>query len=430
MAFFGVYPNQIEIMLQTSTSTTPISKPELPFAEFVSLVALMMAITALSLDIMLPALGVMGEALGLAAANDRQLIITFYLVGFSTGQIFFGPLSDRFGRKPPLYAGLTLFIIGSILAALAETSTAMFAARALQGIGAASPRIIGMAIIRDRFAGRGMARVMSFVMMIFLATPILAPTIGQILMQFGSWRLLFAILMTAGVLNIVWLKLRLPETAAEDQRLPLSPKRIGAAIGIALTTRQTVGYAVSFGFMFGILMSYIGSAEQIFIDVYDVGVNFPLYFAAIASVMIPAALINTQLVGRIGMRRMSHFALLAMLGSCALMAIAGYPPKPPLFIFCLYMASVFFCFGLIGPNFNSMAMEKVGNIAGTASSLIGFYATGAGAIFGFLVGQAFDHTIRPLTIGFTILGLLALAAVLVTERGKLAQPQHAEPPEH
>jgi DHA1 family bicyclomycin/chloramphenicol resistance-like MFS transporter len=175
-------------------------------------------------------------------------------------------------------------------------------------------------------------------------------------------------------------------------------------------------------------MSYVGSAEQIFVDVYGLGTNFPMVFGAVASAMILASFINSRLVVRIGMRRVSHFALLAFLAVCGAMALFGYPEKPPLIVFCLFMAAAFFCFGLIGPNFNAMAMEPVGHIAGTASSFIGFYTTAAGATFGWLIGQSFDGTVRPLTIGFTLLVLAALASVLITERGKLARPQHAPPP--
>jgi DHA1 family bicyclomycin/chloramphenicol resistance-like MFS transporter len=394
------------------------------FAEFVALMAVMVMMTALSLDIMLPALGVMGEDLGLAEDNHRQLIITFYLIGFATGQVFFGPLSDRFGRKPPLYAGLVIFILGSILAAAAESATIMFVARILQGVGAGAPRVIGMAIVRDRSAGRDMARIMSYIMMVFLITPILAPSFGQLLLEFGSWRMLFVTLLFAAAGTMIWLRLRLRETHAPENRLPLSPQRIGNAIVIAVTTRQTLGYAVGFGFMFGIVMSYVGSVEQIFVDTYGAGKNFPLYFAAIASSMIFAAFVNTRLVATAGMRRLSHFALLAIFLAGVVMGLAGFPQQPPLWVFCLYMGFVFFCFGLVGPNFNALAMEKVGHVAGTASSLIGSYSTASGAFFGFLVGQSFDGTVRPLVIGITILALLTLATVLITERGKFAQPQH------
>jgi DHA1 family bicyclomycin/chloramphenicol resistance-like MFS transporter len=415
------------IMLQSSSEKPPL-RPDLSFVEFVGLIALMMAMTAFAVDIMLPGLAQIGDELGLAEANDRQLIITFYLVGFALGQLFFGPLSDRFGRKKPLYAGLVIFSLGAVMAAFAGSAAMMFAARALQGIGAAAPRVIAIAIVRDRFAGRQMSRVMSFVIMTFIVIPILAPTAGQGIMALASWRWLFLVLLGAALATIVWSWLRLSETKAAGDSLPLSASRIADAVRVVATTRQTAGYAIGFGFLFGVLMSYVGSAEQIFVDVYGLGKNFPMVFGAVASAMILASFINSRLVVRIGMRRVSHFALLAFLAVCGAMALFGYPEKPPLIVFCLFMAAAFFCFGLIGPNFNAMAMEPVGHIAGTASSFIGFYTTAAGATFGWLIGQSFDGTVRPLTIGFTLLVLAALASVLITERGKLARPQHAPPP--
>lgn len=409
-------------MLQSS-SPQPGLRPELSFVEFVGLIALMMSMTAFAVDIMLPGLPQIGDALGLAGANDRQLVITFYLVGFAGGQLFFGPLSDRFGRKKPLYAGLAIFAVGSILAAFADSAAMMFAARALQGLGAAASRVIAVAIVRDRFSGRQMSRVMSFVIMVFIVVPVLAPAAGQAIMAVASWRWLFLVLLAASLATIFWSWLRLSETRAAGDSLPLSAARIADAVRIVATTRQTAGYAIGFGFLFGVLMSYVGSAEQIFVDVYGLGDNFPLVFGAVASAMIAASFINARLVGRVGMRRVSHFALLALLAVCGAMAIAGYPEKPPLVLFCLFMAAVFFCFGLIGPNFNAMAMEPVGQIAGTASSFIGFYTTAAGATFVWLIGQSFDGTVRPFTIGLTLLALAALVAVLITEKGKLARPQ-------
>ena len=414
-------------MLQSSLQK-PSVRPDLSFVEFVGLIALMMAMTAFAVDIMLPALGQIGDELGLAQANDRQLIITFYLVGFAVGQLFFGPLSDRFGRKRPLYAGLVIFALGAIMAAFASSATMLLAARMLQGVGAAAPRVIAIAIVRDRFAGRQMARVMSFVIMVFIVVPILAPTAGQAIMAVANWRWLFLALLIASVIAIVWSWLRLAETRAAGDSLPLSAARIAGAMRLVATTRQTAGYAIGFGFLFGVLMSYVGSAEQIFVDIYGLGDNFPIAFGAVASAMILASFINSRLVGRVGMRRVSHFALLAFLAVCGVMALFGYPEKPPLIVFCLFMAAAFFCFGLIGPNFNALAMEPVGHIAGTASSFIGFYTTAAGATFGWLIGQSFDGTVRPLTIGLSLLVLAALVTVLITERGKLARPQHTPPP--
>ncbi len=399
----------------------------MPFAEFVALMALMMALTALSLDIMLPALPDIGASLDITEANHRQLVITFYLLGFAGGQFLFGPLSDRFGRKAPLYAGLALFVIATLAAIMAENFAVLCIARVMQGIGAAAPRIIAIAIIRDRFTGREMARVMSFVMMVFIIVPILAPSIGEGIMQISTWRSIFALLLFASLITFVWAALRLPETQPPENRLPLSAKNLSAAALAVLTTRQTLGYVVVMGFTFGVMMSYITSAEQIFVDVYKLGSAFPLVFGAISSALVLAAFINSQIVERYGMRRVSHLALLSFVIVCAIVAFAGFPERPPLLLFALFVATAFLCFGLMWPNFNALAMEPMGRIAGTASSFAGFYSTATAAGVGAIVGQSFDGSVRPMMIGFTVLGLLALATVLITERGQLAR-QHKHPP--
>jgi MFS transporter, DHA1 family, multidrug resistance protein len=414
-------------MLQTKDKPAVSGKPatDMGFAEFVALMALMMGLTALTVDIMLPALGQIGEALGLAEPNDRQLIITYYLLGFAVGQLLFGPLSDRLGRKGPLAAGLVLFAVADLVALFSTTSTTLFIARAAQGFGAAAPRVIALAIIRDRYAGRQMAQVMSFVIMVFIIMPILAPIIGQTVMQVAVWRGVFVVLLIVALVALAWSALRLRETIRDDGQLPVP---LMTAVRTILVSRQTLGYAVGFGFFFGIMMSYIASAEQIFIDVYQLGGAFPLVFASVSSVMILASFLNSRVVIRFGMRRVSHTALLAFLCVCAVMALAGFPAHPPLTVFCAFMMATFFCFGLIGPNFNALAMEPMGSMAGTASSFIGFYTTGAGAIFGWMVGQSFDGSVRPLTIGFATLGVLSLIAVLITERFKLFQVGHQPAP--
>jgi DHA1 family bicyclomycin/chloramphenicol resistance-like MFS transporter len=266
--------------------------------------------------------------------------------------------------------------------------------------------------------------VMSFVIMVFIIMPIIAPAIGQAVMEFTVWRGVFAVLLTVALVTLAWSALRLPETAGHGAH-PAVP--LARAVHAIVINRQTVGYAIGFGFFFGIMMSYIASAEQIFVDVYRLGSAFPLVFASVSSVMILASFLNSRLVIRYGMRRVSHAALLAFLGVCGAMALAGFPEHPPLILFCAFMMATFFCFGLLGPNFNALAMEPMGSIAGTASSFIGFYTTAAGALFGWLVGQSFDGTVRPLVIGFSALALACLAAVLLTERFRLFQT-HQPPP--
>ena len=407
----------------TTTPTIPVNgRPvasDLAFGEFVALIAVMMALTALSIDVMLPALPAIADAFSITEANERQLVVTAYLFGFAVGQPLCGPLSDRFGRKPIVVVGLCLYGLGSLGALLAPSFSAFLWSRAIQGLGAASPRIMATAIVRDRFAGRAMARVMSFVMMVFIIVPILAPALGEAILVLGRWRFIFGFLTLAGLLALLWSTLRLPETRHDEDRIPLSLGSIGNALGTIFRDRCAVGYTVALGFMFGNLMSYIGSAQQIFVDVYDLGPLFPVAFGAIACFMALASMTNARLVMRIGMRRISHAALVAYIAVCGLMMLAGYPARPPLLVFCAFLAATFFFFGLTVPNFNAMAMERLGHVAGVGSSVIGAYTTMAGASFGWLIGQSFNGTVRPLAIGLSILAAMALVTVLITERGRL-----------
>ncbi len=403
----------------TPPDEAPPPRLEIPFVEFVLLMALLMALTALSIDIMLVALPDIDRAFAIADPNDRQLVVTAYMLGFAVGQPFYGPLSDRFGRKPILAIGLVVSALGAVGAFMAPDFGALLSSRALQGLGAAAPRVLAVAIVRDRFAGRHMARVMSFVMMVFIIVPVVAPMMGQGLMVLGPWQWIFALLAVVTVLLLAWAGIRLPETRPAEDRLPLSGRALGDAARLVLTTRRTVGYTVATGFMFGGLMTYLGSSQQIFVDVYGLGIGFPLIFGAVASVMAIAAFGNAQLVERLGMRRVSHAALIGYVVACGVLAIMGYPERPPLLGFCIFLAATFFCFSLMMPNFSALAMEPLGHVAGTASSFIGFYTTAAGAFLGWLVGQAFDGSVRPLAIGFTVFGVAALLIVLATERGRL-----------
>jgi MFS transporter, DHA1 family, multidrug resistance protein len=414
-----------EIANDAAPAPPLLAKFPLSFVEFVALIALLMALTALSIDVMLPALPEIARSLGAAGENDRQLILSLYLLGFASGQFLFGPLSDRFGRKKPLLIGLALYALGTVLASASQSFHGLLAARVIQGMGAAAPRVIALAIVRDRFDGREMARVLSFAMMVFIVVPILGPSVGEGILQFSSWRSIFAVLLVAALVATLWASVRLPETRSPEDRLPLSSKALWDAVWLALNTRQTLGYVLAMGFVFGLLVSYIVTAEQIFVDVYGLGPRFPIVFGAIAVFMVAASVANARLVRRIGMRVVSHSAMLGALAACGMMALAGYPEKPPLILFCGFMAAVFFCFGLIMPNFNALAMEPMGRVAGTASSLAGFYSTGAAAAFGTLIGRSFDGSLRPLCIGITLLFLATFVAVLITERFRLLRPNPA-----
>lgn len=391
------------------------------------LMALMTALTALSIDIMLPALPQIGAELGLDGENNRQLVLTFYMVGFATAHLIYGPVSDRFGRRAPLFVGLILYAIATVLAFVASDTTVFLAARVLQGLGAAAPRVMANSIIRDLYTGRDMSRIMSFVMMVFIAVPVLAPSVGDLVLVFAQWRGIFGVLLVVSLIVLLWTALRLPETQAKENRRPLSASSLISAARTFVTTRQTIGYTIGLGFMFGVLMSFVNSAQQIFVDVYGLHHEFPIIFGIIAGFLILAALTNAALVKRLGMRPVSHIALLGFLAVCAVMAIAGFPEKPPLLFFCAFIASGFFCFGLVSPNFNALAMEPMGKVAGMASALLGFVSITIGVTFGSTIGQSFDGTVRPLAVGYTALAVAALVTVLITERLRLAHPTPQPP---
>ena len=397
----------------------------LPFFEFVTLMALLQALTALSIDVMLPALPLIGSGLGAGGENSRQLVVSVHFVGFAMGQLLFGPLSDRYGRRLPLLTGIGIYIAGTVLAIASTSFAALLVARVVQGFGAASPRVISVAIERDRFMGREMARVMSFITMVFIVVPLLAPGIGEIILQISSWRAIFYFLFAVAMSCAIWTWLRLPETRHDEDRLPVSFQSVRKAVKLVVATRQTCGYAIASGFVLGILFGYIVSAQQIFGELYGLGPLFPIAFGTISLFLVAAAGLNAKFVRKLGMRHVSHVAMLAGLFLCAVMALAGFPEKPPLLLFGAFMGCVFFCFGVIMPNFSALSMEPMGHIAGTASSLTAFYATASGAACATAIGQSYDGTVRPLCIAIALLFVATLITVLLTERFKLLQHKTA-----
>jgi DHA1 family bicyclomycin/chloramphenicol resistance-like MFS transporter len=383
----------------------------LPFAELLALTALLMALSALSIDIMLPSLPQIGAAFTISHINDTQQIVTTYLLGVAFGQLFWGPLSDRYGRKGLLLIGLVVFALGSIACLIVSSFALLLWARAVQGFGGAAARVISIAVVRDLFSGRQMARVMSMVMMVFITVPMLAPALGQALAYLESWRSVFVVLLLVAIIGIVWAGYRLPETVRSNGAAPLD---FATAVKTVLTTPVTVGYSLATGFIFGCLVGYLSSAQQIFVDVYGLGAAFPAAFASMAGAQALASFTNSRLVQRLGMRRVSHLALVGFVAATAALSLVALA-NPPLVVFGLLLASAFFAFGLMVPNFNAIAMQPMGQVAGMAASLIGFYTTAVGAVFGWGIGRLFDGTVRPLAFGFAVLALCAFACVLAVE---------------
>lgn len=397
----------------------PPPHPGMGFKQFVALIAAMMATNALAIDSMLPALPQIGNALGVASANQHQWIITAYLLGFGAAQLFYGSLADRFGRKPVLMVGLALYVLFAGLCAFSTSFEMLLIARALCGVGAAATRVLSVSIVRDCYSGRQMAKVMSLSFIVFLAVPIIAPSVGQAIVLVAPWPWIFLVLAIFGLLVIAWAAIKLPETLHPQDRVPLEAAPVLAAFKACLTNRVAVGYTLAATLVLGGLFGFLNSAQQVFVDVLGAGKLFTIIFAGIAGGIAIASLVNSRIVGKLGMRRVSHVALcgyIAFAGVHALIALSGHES---LWVFALMQAGMMFCFGLTMSNFGALAMEPLGHLAGTAASVQGFITTIGGALFGFWIGQLFDGTVVPLTLGFTGFGLAGLVAVIITEKGRL-----------
>ncbi|MEZ5811629.1 MAG: multidrug effflux MFS transporter [Rhizobiaceae bacterium] len=389
-------------------------------AEFIAMIASLMAINAIAIDIMLPALPDMGAALGVANENSRQYVLTSYFLGFGFAQLAFGPLADRFGRKLPLQIGMAIYVIAAVAAIMVSDFNMLLAARFVQGVGAASTRVLSVAIVRDIFGGRRMAEIMSLVMMVFMVAPVVAPAAGQVIILFADWHMIFLFMAVTCAAIMLWVSLRLPETLPVERRTPLVPGEVAAAFLTVFTNRMSLCYALATMFIFGSLFGFIAAAQQIYVGIYGLSVWFPLAFALIAGVMATSSYINSRLVWRLGMRRLSHGALigyaLATLSWWLLSLSAG---PLPFWLFMTLLSLIFFFFGWIGANFNAMAMEPLGAIAGTGSAVLGFLQTAGGSLVGALIGQSFDGTVTPVAFGFLIVSLAAIGLVLFAERGRL-----------
>ncbi len=394
------------------------------FPEFVIVIASIMALNPLAMDMMLPALPDIGSAFRIPVANHLQLVLSIFLIGFGAGQFIMGPLSDRFGRRAVLLGGMTVYAVASVLAIAAPTFETLLLARALQGFGTAATRVIATSIVRDCYAGRKMASVMSLAMMVFIAVPVVAPSFGQAVLLVSQWRGIFVVLMAYGLLALVWCTLRLPETLPPDQRRSLAPADVLAAFRQTVTHRQTIGYATAAGCVMGSLFAYVFSAQQVFTGVYHLGHAFPLAFAAIAAGTAIAGFLNSRLVGRLGMRVISHGALSLYTAVAAVMLVTELLGMLPLALFMALSALMMFSFGMMVANFTALAMEPQGHIAGTASSLYGSITTLIGIAIGMVIGQSFDGTLMPFSVGFFLSTLAALGLVLVVEKGRLFRPHH------
>ncbi|POH31951.1 bicyclomycin resistance protein [Sinorhizobium americanum] len=387
--------------------------------EFIVTIAVMTASVALAIDSMLPALSSIGQSFDVTNANDAQLVIGIFFLGFGFSQIFFGSLSDAFGRRVVLLGGLAFFTISSFAASQATSFEALLVLRFIQGIGAAAVRITTMAIVRDCFGGREMARVMSYVMIVFMIVPIVAPSLGQVVIVYADWHWIFILIGVIGLVLFFLALTRMSESLPAKERLPLSFGAILSGFRTVLTNRITCGYMIGLTLFTAVICAYIVSVQQVFGEIYGLADWLPIAFAGTAGGIAVANFANGFFVRSFGMRRISHAALILF----TLLAAAGYALSlagTPAFVVSYVMFSVLLMFfAVIATNFTAISLEPMGHLAGTATAITGFISTTAGALIGSAVGQLFNGTLQPLLGGFALFGLLTIAATLWAEKGKL-----------
>jgi DHA1 family bicyclomycin/chloramphenicol resistance-like MFS transporter len=398
------------------------------FREFLVLTALVMACQAIAVDTMLPALPAIGRDLGVRDANLTQWVITVYIAGVGIGQLFWGMLSDRFGRRRVLLIGLTLYVLAAAAVGLAGTFEALLAWRFAHGIAAAS-MVISRSVIRDLYGGRQMARVMSLTFIVFIMVPIVAPSIGQLVLLLAPWRALFHVFCAFAAAVLLWVYFRLPETLHPEYRMPLTAAHVARAVSRVVADRASVWYTLAVALMFGSIIGYVGMMPQIFASVFHRPSLMPTVFASCAASMGIASYFNSRVVERFGMRIISQAGLLIFIAATGLHALVAALRAETLGTFIVLQGATMGCFGLIMANFGAMAMESMGPVAGIAASLQGCAGTSGGALIAALMGQQFDGSTLPLALGALLCGLISLGFVLFAEGGRLFRPHQPVPGE-
>lgn len=404
------------------TRNEPVGgRPPLSRRHFTALLSMIMALGALAIDLMLPAFDDIREYFGLAPDSTQVAqIVTMFLLGMAFAQFFYGPLTDRFGRKPILYAGFAIYAIGALGSLLAPTLELVLVSRFIWGAGAAGSRVVSVSIVRDSFSGDEMSSAMSYIMTVFIMVPILAPSIGAGLIAIFPWQSVFVFgLVMVGVVSL-WTRV-LPETLAKEDRLPIDRKVITASTLEVFKNRQTIGYTMAMTMTFAVFSSYLASSEKIFGEFYDRADQFPFIFGGVAAVMGVAMLTNARLVERIGAKRITHLSLVGYLTAAVAFNIVSVVSgsELPFWGFVGGLAVMVTFHALLIPNFNSIAMLPMGHIAGTASAVIGTVSLAIGALLGAVIDTQYNDSAAPLILAFGVFGLLALLWTLWAERGRL-----------
>lgn len=408
----------------------PAARRPLGRRELVVLTAMLMALHALAIDGMLPALDEIAGEFGELDANRRQLIVGLFLIATGAGTLFPGLMADRYGRKPLLMVSLACYVVFGLGCAFVRSFEQMLVLRALQGFFSAGLMVLPGAIIRDQFEGDAMARIFSLISAVFITVPVIAPSLGQLVLEVAGWRWIFTGLAAMGVAMALWAGIRMPETLHREYRQEIVPRVLVRNMYIAVTTRASVGYVLGTSLVIGTVFGYVNSAQQLVGEHFGAGEMFPYVFGATAATMAVASIVNSRIVERFGARRVSHAGLLMFIAVSALQVWVSHSSHSDQLIWFLpLMAANLALLGFLGSNFGSIAMQPFAEIAGAASSIQSFFRMFGAALIGLAIGQAYDDTARPLAWSLLIAAVLALLLIFYSERGKLFRrlyrgPQH------
>jgi DHA1 family bicyclomycin/chloramphenicol resistance-like MFS transporter len=386
--------------------------------EFTMMISMIMAVTALAIDMMLPAFGAMRSNFGLAAdSNAVAPIITFFFLGLALGQPIFGPLSDALGRKRVLYVGLAVYVVASIGAAFSPSLTILLLLRFIAGLGAAGPNVVARGVVRDAYEGQAMAKVMSYVMAVFIVVPVVAPTLGALVLRFGEWQLIFWFFAAFGVGVGLWAR-RLPETLPPDRRIPLNLRYLIEATGVVLRSRLTMGLTMAAAALFGFFTSYLASSQLIIDDIFGLDAWFPIIFGGSAAVLGVGMLVNARLLNVVPLRLLLRRTFIGYGAAVLLLAMIAWTTggTPPFWLFLVGLIPILFCHALLIPNLNAAAMVPMGHVAGTAAAVMGTVTILGGASMGAVIDIAYNGTIIPLATASLIGFAIAFAFFLWADR--------------
>lgn len=392
--------------------------------ETIAMMALVMALQALAIDAMLPALGDIARSLAVPDPNERQLVIGVFLLASGFAALIPGALADRYGRRPILLACIGVYVLFSLACAVVTSFDMLLTMRVLQAMGCGGLAVLPVAVIRDRFSGDQMAKQMSMISVVFLVVPMLAPSIGQVVLLFAGWRWIFVFLAAMGCLMGAWVMIRLPETLRPEYRQPIKLGSIANNMLGTVINRPSIGYVIGGALTFGALIGYVNCSQQLVGEHFGAGATFPLLFGVSAMMMAVANFSNSRIVERFGARRVSHTAILAFIAVSMVQTWVASWPTQTLWQFMPLIITNLILIGFIGANFGSIALQPFERTAGSASSMQSFLRTVIGSIVGIAIGQAYDGTAHPLAIGLLATGIFALLCVLFSEKFRLFRRLH------